>query len=124
MRSMMTAYGTGSSIAVPPSFTNSAVTPESRRATSSMNAGGNDHSRPTTKPIFSIGVSLSEFRVSRFEFRENTQLETQTSKLETPQSCPPIYIGSIFAQYCQSWYQPSQILSAFPMPLDQRRPEK
>src|SRR5580704_15412189 len=32
---------------VPPSFTNSAVTPASRLFTSSMNFGGNDHSRPT-----------------------------------------------------------------------------
>src|SRR5687768_1321938 len=43
---------------VPPSLTYSATTPSSRRATSSMNAGGNDHSRPTSKPIFCITPSL------------------------------------------------------------------
>src|SRR5262245_40199192 len=44
-------------MAVPPSLTYSATTPWSRRFTSSMNAGGNDHSRPTSRPTFSMGVS-------------------------------------------------------------------
>ena len=44
--------GTGSSIAGAPSWTNSAMTPASRRFTSSMNAGGKLHSRPTISPIF------------------------------------------------------------------------
>src|SRR5690349_12402585 len=35
-----------------PSFTNSATTPWSRPFTSSMNLGGNDHSRPTISPTF------------------------------------------------------------------------
>src|ERR1700694_795941 len=37
-----------------PSLTYSAITPSSRRFTSSMKAGGNDHSRPTNKPTFSV----------------------------------------------------------------------
>src|SRR5579864_7095136 len=37
---------------VPPSFKNSATTPALRPLTSSMNAGGKDHSRPTMSPIF------------------------------------------------------------------------
>src|SRR5881392_2705171 len=39
---------------VPPSLTNSATTPSSRRLTSSMKAGGKDHSRPTNRPTFSV----------------------------------------------------------------------
>src|SRR5947209_15772849 len=39
---------------VPPSLTNSATTPSSRRLTSSMKAGGKDHSRPTSRPTFSV----------------------------------------------------------------------
>src|SRR5262245_33487415 len=35
---------------VPPSLTYSATTPASRLLTSSMNAGGQDHSRPTNRP--------------------------------------------------------------------------
>src|SRR5688572_29244721 len=54
MRSMMTSYSRGSSWRVPPSFTNSATTSASRRLTSSMNAGGKDHSRPTMSPTFAI----------------------------------------------------------------------
>src|SRR6476661_6987890 len=58
MRSTITAYGFGWSIAVPPSFTYSASTPSSRRFTSSMNAGGKDHSLPTSRPIFSMRFDL------------------------------------------------------------------
>src|SRR5688500_15218358 len=54
MRSMMTSYSRGSSWRVPPSFTYSATTSASRRLTSSMNAGGKDHSRPTMSPTFAI----------------------------------------------------------------------
>src|SRR2546421_4035503 len=39
---------------VPPSLTNSATTSSSRRLTSSMKAGGKDHSRPTSRPIFKV----------------------------------------------------------------------
>src|SRR2546425_3462092 len=39
---------------VPPSLTNSATTPSSRRLTSSMKAGGKDHSRPTSRPTFRV----------------------------------------------------------------------
>ncbi len=39
---------------VPPSLAYSAITPSSRRLTSSINAGGQDHSRPTITPIFCI----------------------------------------------------------------------
>src|SRR6266478_5881576 len=39
---------------VPPSLTNSATTPSSRRFTSSMKAGGKDHSRPTIRPTFKV----------------------------------------------------------------------
>src|SRR5687768_11683 len=54
MRSMITSYSRGSSWRVPPSFTYSATTSASRRLTSSMNAGGKDHSRPTMSPTFAI----------------------------------------------------------------------
>src|SRR5579885_2372408 len=44
---------------MPPRVTNSAVTPSSRRLTSSIKAGGKDHSRPTISPTFKvIGCSL------------------------------------------------------------------
>src|SRR5687768_7641420 len=49
MRSMMTSYGTGSSCPGAPIFTYSTVTPASRLCTSSMSAGGKDHSRPTMR---------------------------------------------------------------------------
>src|SRR5260370_29384881 len=39
---------------VPPSLTNSATTSSSRRLTSSMKAGGKDHSRPTSRPTFKV----------------------------------------------------------------------
>ena len=51
---MMTRYSAGSSMRGAPSVTNSATTPSSRRFTSSMNAGGKDHSRPTMRPIFVV----------------------------------------------------------------------
>src|SRR6266700_2136773 len=51
---MMTASGLGSAIRVLPSLTNSATTPSSRRFTSSRKAGGNDHSRPTSRPTFNV----------------------------------------------------------------------
>src|SRR5580693_8408228 len=54
MRSTRTAYGTGSSMRVPPSLAYSATTPALRRLTSSIKAGGHDHSRPTITPIFDI----------------------------------------------------------------------
>src|SRR5262245_8669569 len=55
---MMTAYGTGWSSRVPPSLASSAITPWPRLATSSINAGGHDHSRPTSKPTFFTGDPL------------------------------------------------------------------
>src|SRR5262249_28285815 len=48
---MMTSYGGTSFLLAAPIFTSSAVTPASRRRTSSTNAGGNDHSRPTMSPM-------------------------------------------------------------------------
>src|SRR5688572_10094979 len=50
IRSMMTSYGTPSSWRGAPIFTYSTDTLASRFATSSINAGGNDHSRPTIRP--------------------------------------------------------------------------
>src|SRR5678816_653052 len=50
MRSTITSYGTASSCAGAPIFTNSTVTPSSRFWTASMSAGGKDHSRPTIRP--------------------------------------------------------------------------
>ncbi len=47
---MRTSYGQGRSIAVAPIRAYSTVTPASRFATSSMKAGGKDHSRPTRRP--------------------------------------------------------------------------
>src|SRR5689334_19803529 len=41
-----------------PIWTNSASTPSLRRATSSMKAGGNDHSRPTNSPTLSVMAFL------------------------------------------------------------------
>src|SRR5574340_148270 len=46
------------------SDTYSAVTPASRRFTSSMKAGGNDHSRPTIRPTLNVMTSLSGSRVA------------------------------------------------------------
>ena len=54
---MITRYSGGPSIRGAPSFTYSAVTPASRRFTSSMNAGGKDHSRPTISPTFVVAMS-------------------------------------------------------------------
>src|SRR5215467_8898542 len=42
-----------------PSLTNSATTPSSRRFTSSMKAGGKDHSRPTSRPTFNFILQIS-----------------------------------------------------------------
>src|SRR5688572_3610678 len=50
---------------VPPSLANSATTPAFRLFTSSMNRGGNDHSRPTMTPTFFIGLrplSIAELK--------------------------------------------------------------
>src|SRR5688500_17567989 len=59
IRSIITAYSPGTPIRVMSSDTYSATTPVWRRFTSSMKAGGNDHSRPTRRPIFcSIGCVL------------------------------------------------------------------
>src|SRR5262249_40683824 len=54
MRSMITAYSTGAFMRVPPRRTGSALTPACRAATSCMNCGGQDHSRPTSRPTFSV----------------------------------------------------------------------
>src|SRR4051812_23839172 len=56
MRSISTAYGTGSFIRVPPSLAYSATTPAFRLFTVSMNWGGQDHSRPTNRPTFTGAV--------------------------------------------------------------------
>src|SRR5690349_7256865 len=48
---MMTSYGGTSSMSAAPILTSSAVTSAPRRWTSSTNAGGNDHSRPTMSPM-------------------------------------------------------------------------
>ncbi len=61
---MITAYSRGSSIRLPPSLTKSATTPWSRRLTSSMKAGGKDHSRPTIRPTFSV---MLPFRMRKAE---------------------------------------------------------
>src|SRR3989454_5965845 len=59
MRSMMTAYALGASIRSAPSLAYSATTPRSRPFTSSINFGGNDHSRPTTRPTVAfMGLKL------------------------------------------------------------------
>ncbi len=44
---------------VPPSLAYSAITPSFRLLTSSIKAGGQDHSRPTITPILSILPPLS-----------------------------------------------------------------
>src|ERR1700732_3175996 len=56
MRSTMTLYFAGSSMRVPPSFTNSAVTPSfaPKVLTRSINAGGKLNSRPHNSPTFFI----------------------------------------------------------------------
>ncbi len=58
---MMTSYGGTSFMPGAPILTNSASTPASRRRTSSMNAGGNDHSRPTMRPM-RLGIATESFR--------------------------------------------------------------
>src|SRR5262245_13893387 len=50
---------------VPPSLANSAMTPAFRRFTSSMNFGGNDHSRPTRSPTFFMTTSIVSADVER-----------------------------------------------------------
>src|SRR5437867_6370176 len=59
MRSMMTAYALGASIRSVPSLAYSATTPRSRPIATSMNYGGNDHYRPTTRPTVAfMGLKL------------------------------------------------------------------
>src|SRR5688572_6736730 len=75
---MMTEYGTGSSMRAPPRVTNSASTPTSRRRISSMKAGGNDHSRPTRRPILVIGgtglerIATCDLRPATYDLRPTT----------------------------------------------------
>src|SRR5712671_896216 len=58
IRSMITAYFFGSSIRMPPIFTNSAVTPSAFvELTFSTNAGGNVFSIPKRIPIFLSAIS-------------------------------------------------------------------
>ena len=52
MRSTSTSYSTGASMCSAPNFAIEATTPASFAFTASMKAGGNDHSRPTTRPTF------------------------------------------------------------------------
>src|SRR5687768_15375563 len=56
MRSMHRSYGLGSSNRGAPIFASSTATPASRRSTAWMNAGGNDHSRPTNSPTRAVRV--------------------------------------------------------------------
>src|SRR5256885_2071830 len=60
MRSMMTAYGTSSSMRAASSCTSSAVMPRPRFRTCSMNVGGKDHSLPTISPILAC-IAFSAF---------------------------------------------------------------
>src|SRR5262245_11821225 len=62
MRSISTAYPTGSSMRVPPSCAYSATTPASRAATASRKRGGHDHSRPTSRPTFFGGIGSFLFK--------------------------------------------------------------
>src|SRR6266446_5585042 len=60
IRSMMTSYFFGSSIRMPPIFTNSAVTPSAfMELIFSTNAGGNVFSIPKRIPIFLSAINLS-----------------------------------------------------------------
>src|SRR5258708_6778565 len=60
IRSMMTSYFFGSSIRMPPIFTNSAVTPSAfTELIFSTNAGGNVFSIPKRIPIFLSAINLS-----------------------------------------------------------------
>src|SRR5438552_3943012 len=61
MRSTITRKGTGSSMNEPPILTNSTSTPALRCAVSSIKAGGNDHSRPTTMPILRVALAIGSF---------------------------------------------------------------
>src|SRR5215213_8505591 len=58
MRSTITSYSTGASMCSAPSLMKSATTPWSRLFTSSMNLGGQDHSRPTMTPTLQTFCSL------------------------------------------------------------------
>ena len=78
---MITSYRLGSSILTAPTFTNSAVTPASRRLTSSRKAGGNDHSRPTNRPTRFVMMSSLVAAASGRD-----------------QSCPPMYCRIIRSQ--------------------------
>src|SRR5271157_3711937 len=60
IRSMMTSYFFGSSIRIPPIFTNSAVTPSAfMELIFSTNAGGNVFSIPKRIPIFVFAITVS-----------------------------------------------------------------
>src|SRR6266853_4921069 len=63
IRSMMTSYFLGSSIRMPPIFTNSAVTPSAlTELIFSTNAGGNVFSIPKRIPIFLFAISQNLFQ--------------------------------------------------------------
>src|SRR5467141_3527428 len=66
MRSTMTLYRAGSPIRVPPSFTNSAVTPSLAPSvlTRAINAGGKLYSLPQRRPTFFMFVLLGGARLS------------------------------------------------------------
>ena len=52
-----------------PILANSAVTPAFRRATSSMKAGGKDHSRPTRRPTVFVMLSVTDVECSSLSER-------------------------------------------------------
>src|ERR1700730_8818602 len=86
MRSTITRYFAGSSMRVPPSFTNSAVTPSfaPKVFTRSMNAGGKLNSRPHNRPTFFIAFTpQQDLRIFatgwRFKLRINSRNQNQTT---------------------------------------------
>ncbi len=146
IRSMSTSYGTGASKNSPPTLAYSATTPRSRRLTSSMKAGGQDHSRPTNNPMrFVMRPPVVARRGNRAHGVEREASSAQRSATSRPasrrrrdawrsapgagpwtlhaQSCPPTYFTIMRSQYGQSCAWPSQTRNAFPIPLRHRIPE-
>src|SRR5258706_4702655 len=94
IRSMMTSYFFGSSIRMPPIFTNSAVTPSTFiELIFSTNAGGNVFSIPKRIPIFLSAISQILFQNleggAPSRLRRAPGLDGRDARLHTRNTFPP-----------------------------------
>src|SRR5438552_818344 len=102
IRSMMTSYFFGSSIRMPPIFTNSAVTPSTfMELIFSTTAGGNVFSIPKTIPIFLALTGHSSPRVAHL--KTTTALARHPQRSEGPLYCslhklPPPAVLTLLAR--------------------------